>query len=190
MFKFVKIVSVMSLLWCASFMCAQAAPPRIFFSDLESGANSGGQNNNGVWVTIWGEGFGATQGSASVTVGSGAVASYPLWSDGKIIFQLGAGAKSGSIIVNMPGIGSSNGLPFTVRAGNIFFVATTGNDANTGTFASPWKTIVKAKNTIAAGDTAYIGDGVAQTSEDTFTAYLSMDKQGASNSGTATAPKA
>ncbi|HEV7551523.1 MAG TPA: IPT/TIG domain-containing protein, partial [Candidatus Angelobacter sp.] len=190
MLKFVKIVLFMSLLLSAAIVFAQAAPPRIFFSDLESGANSGGQNNNGVWVTIWGKGFGATQGSASVTVGNGAVASYPLWSDGKIIFQLGAGAKSGSIIVNMPGIGSSNGLPFTVRTGNIFFVATTGNDANTGTFASPWKTIVKAKNTIAAGDTAYIGDGVAQTSEDTFTAYLSMDKQGASNSGTATAPKA
>jgi hypothetical protein len=190
MLKFVKIVLFMSLLLSAAIVFAQAAPPRIFFSDLESGANSGGQNNNGVWVTIWGKSFGATQGTASVTVGGGAVASYPLWSDGKIIFQLGAGAKSGSIIVNMPGIGSSNALPFTVRAGNIFFVAITGNDANTGTFASPWKTIVKAKNTIAAGDTAYIGDGVAQTSEDTFTAYLSMDKQGASNSGTATAPKA
>ena len=49
---------------------------------------------------------------------------------------------------------------------------------------------MKAKNTIAAGDTAYIEDGVAQTSEDNFTAYLSMDNKGASNSGTAAAPKA
>jgi hypothetical protein len=190
MFKFVKIVSLLSLLLVAAFACAQAAPPRIFFSDLGSGPNSGGQNNNGVWVTIWGKGLGATQGAANVTVGGGAVASSPLWSDSKIIFQLGAGARTGSIVVNVPGIGSSNGLPFAVRSGNIFFVATTGNDANTGSFASPWKTIVKAKNTITAGDTAYIEDGVAQTSEDNFTAYLSMDNAGASNSGTATAPKA
>jgi hypothetical protein len=190
MLRFLKIVSLLSLLLSAAFMCAQAAPPRIFFSDLESGPSSGGQNNNGVWVTIWGKGFGATQGTAAVTVGAGAVASYSLWSDNKIIFQLGAGAKTGSIIVNLPGIGSSNDLPFTVRSGNIFFVATTGNDANTGSFGSPWKTIVKAKNAIAAGDTAYIEDGVAQTSEDNFTAYLSMDNAGASNSGTATAPKA
>lgn len=189
MHKFLKIGSLLSLLLSAAFMCAQAAPPRIFFSDLESGPTTGGQNNNGVWVTIWGKGFGATQGTSTVTVGTGAVASYPLWSDSKIIFQLGANAKTGNIVVNVPGI-SSNGLPFTVRAGNIFFVATTGNDANTGSFTSPWKTIVKAKNTIAAGDTAYIQDGVAQTSEDNFTAYLSMDKQGASNSGTAGAPKA
>jgi hypothetical protein len=191
MLRLLKIGSLLSLLLLsAAFMSAQAAPPRIFFSDLESGPKTGGQNNNGVWVTIWGKGFGATQGTSAVTVGGGAVASYPLWSDGKIIFQLGSGAATGNIVINVPGIGTSNGLPFTVRAGNIFFVATTGNDANTGIFTSPWKTILKAKNAIAAGDTAYIQDGVAQTSEDNFTAYISMDNNGASNSGTATAPKA
>jgi hypothetical protein len=190
MSKSLRICSFFSLLLTAAFACAQAAPPRIFFSDLDSGPSTGGQNNNGVWVSIWGKGFGATQGTSTVTVGTGAVANYPLWSDGKIIFQLGANAKTGNIAVNVSGVGSSNGLPFTVRTGNIFFVATTGNDANIGSFASPWKTIVKAKNTIAAGDTAYIEDGVSQTSEDDFTAYLSMDNQGASNSGIAGAPKA
>src|SRR5215467_6500599 len=185
-----KIGSLLALLLSAASLFAQSAPPRIFFSDLESGPNTGGQNNNGVWVTIWGKGFGATQGTATVTVGTGAVASYPLWSDGKIIFQLGGAATTGSIMVNVPGVGSSNGLPFTVRAGNIFFVAATGNDANIGNFASPWKTIPKAKNAIATGDTAYIEDGVAQTSEDNFTAYISMDNAGSSNSGTPGAPKA
>src|SRR5580765_5235193 len=177
MLRFLKIGSLLSLILSAAFVYAQSAPPRIFFSDLESGPNSGGQNNNGVWVTIWGKGFGATQGTSTVTVGAGAVASYPLWSDGKIIFQLGVAAKTGSIIVNVPGVGASNGLPFTVRAGNISFVATTGNAANTGSFTPPWKTIPKAKNITAAGDTAYIEDGVSQTSQDNFTAYLSMDNQ-------------
>ena len=178
------------LLLSTALMTAQTAPPRIFFSDLESGPNTGGQNNKGAWVTIWGKGFGAAQGTSTVTVGGGAADNYPLWSDTRIIFQLGANAATGNIVVNVPGVGSSNGLHFTVRAGNIFFVATSGSDANPGTFASPWKTIVKAKNTIAAGDTAYIENGVAQVTEDTFTAYLSMDANGASNSGTATAPKA
>src|SRR4029077_18304836 len=130
MLRFLKIGSLLSLILSAAFVCAQAAPPRIFFSDLESGPDAGGQNNNGVWVTIWGKSFGATQGTSTVTVGTGAVASYPLWTDGKIIFQLGPNAKTGSIVVNVAGV-ASNGLPFTVRAGNIFFVATTGNDANT-----------------------------------------------------------
>jgi hypothetical protein len=185
-----KLSIIGLLFFSAALALAQSAPPSIFFSDLESGPNTGGQNNNGVWVTIWGRGFGATQGTSTVTVGGGAVNNYPLWTDAKIIFQLGAAAKTGSIIVNVPGIGASNGLPFTVRAGNIFFVATTGNDANTGSFTGPWQTIPKAKNTIAAGDTAYIEDGVSQTSQDNFTAYLSMDNNGSSNSGTATAPKA
>jgi hypothetical protein len=178
------------VIFSAALAFAQSAPPRIFFSDLESGPNTGGQNNKGVWVTIWGKNFGATQGTATVTVGGGAADNYPLWSDGKIIFQLGAAATTGSIVVNVPGVGASNGLAFTVRAGNIFFVATTGNDANTGSFTAPWQTIPKAKNTIAAGDTAYIEDGVAQTSQDNFTAYLSMDNNGSDNSGTAAAPKA
>ena len=178
----------LALLFCALAAQAQSGP-KIFFSDLESGPNNGGQNGKGAFVSIWGKGFGATQGSSTVTIGNGAADSYPVWSDGKITFQLGTAAATGNIVVNVGGQ-ASNGMPFTVRAGNIFFVATTGNDANTGTFASPWKTIVKAKNSMAAGDISYIENGVAQTTQDNFTAYLSMDKNGASNSGTATAPKA
>jgi hypothetical protein len=169
---------------------AQSAPPRIFFTDLESGPNSGGANGKGVFVTLWGKGFGATQGTSTVTIGGGSVDNYPLWSDGKITVQLGTGSTTGNIVVNVAGVGSSNGLPFTVRAGHIFFVSTAGNDANTGTFASPWRTIPSAKNNMSAGDTTYIENGVSQTSEDNFTAYLSMDKNGSSNSGTAAAPMA
>ncbi len=181
---------VFTVIALSTALCAQTVPPRLFFSDLISGPNSGGQNNRGVWVTIWGKGFGATQGSSTVTVGGGAVDNYPLWSDTKIAFQLGSAAATGNIVVNVSGIGSSNGLPFTVRAGNIYFVATNGNDSNAGSFSAPWKTIIKAKNTIAPGDTAYLEDGVTQTSQDNFNAYVSMDNNGGSNSGTAAAPKA
>ena len=181
-------IVIVGLLSSASVF-AQSAP-RLFFSDLESGPNTGGENGKGAWVTVWGKGFGATQGTSTVTVGGGLVAGYPVWSDGKITFQLGSAAVTGNIVVNVAGAGASNGLPFTVRAGNIFFVASTGNDANAGSATAPWKTVIKAKNTIAAGDIAYLKDGVTQTTEDTFTAYLSMDKQGADNSGTAAAPKA
>jgi hypothetical protein len=183
-------IFLLFLLLSPAMSFGQSALPSIFFSDLESGPNTGGQNNKGVWVTLWGKGFGATQGTSTVTVGGGAVDNYPLWSDAKITFQLGAAAASGSIVVNVSGIGSSNGVPFSVRPGNIFFVATTGNDANTGSFASPWQTVVNAKNSMSAGDTTYLENGVSQTSQDNFTAYLSMDKQGASNSGTAAAPMA
>src|SRR5690349_12757422 len=99
---------------------AQAAtiPPSIFFSDLESGPNNGGQKNHGVWVTIWGKGFGTERGASTVTIGGGAAADYPIWSDTKITFQLGPRAKTGPIVVNLKGKkanSASNGLPFTVR---------------------------------------------------------------------------
>jgi IPT/TIG domain-containing protein len=167
--------------------------PRIFFSDLESGPNIGGQKNHGVWVTIWGKGFGAARDRSTVTIGGGAAAEYPIWTDTKITFQLGPAAKTGAIIVNLrgkSGSGASNGLPFTVRKGKIYFVAVNGSDWRDGSFAKPWKTITHAKDRMSPGDVTYIRDGVAQTSEDNFTAYLSMDRNGGNNSGKAGAPKA
>jgi hypothetical protein len=170
---------------------AQSSLPRIFFSDLESGPNTGGQNNYGVWVTIWGKGFGAERGSSTVTVGGGAVAEYPIWTDTKITFQLGPAAKSGQIVVQKTdAVGSSNRIPFTVRPGKIYFVAVNGSDRHNGSFALPWRSIVHAKNRMSAGDVTYIRGGVAQTSEDNFTAYLSMDDDGGNNSGKPGAPKA
>jgi len=190
LFDLRKLMTYVVLLCAFSYAAmAQSAPPRIFFTDLESGPNSGGANGKGVFVTLWGKGFGATQGTSTVTIGGGSVDNYPLWSDAKITVQLGVGSTTGSIVVNASS-GASNGLRFTVRSGNIFFVSTTGNDASSGSFTAPWKTIVHAKNTMVAGDTTYIENGVSQTAQDNFTAYLSMDKNGASNSGTAAAPMA
>src|ERR1051325_5603245 len=92
-------------------------PPRIFFSDLESGPNNGGQNNNGVWVTIWGKGFGADRRNSRVIIGGVAAAEYPIWTDTKITFQIGRTARSGEIAVQTTGAKNrkflSNGVPFT-----------------------------------------------------------------------------
>ena len=169
----------------------------IFYSDLESGPNNGGQNDKGAFVTIWGNGFGASQGSSTVTVGGGQVDNYPIWTNTKITFQLGARAATGVISVHVDGKGDSNELPFTVRTGKIYFVSGSGSDSNDGSFAKPFKTIPKAKNTIAAGDIAYLGaaagESLSQTTEDPTASYncaLGVSKDGNSNSGTAAAPKA
>lgn len=167
--------------------------PSIFFSDLDSGPNTGGQKNRGAWVTIWGKGFGAARGSSTVTVGGGAAADYPIWTDTKITFQLGSRAKTGPIVVNLKVkkvSSASNGLPFTVRRGKIYFVAVNGSDFRKGTFEAPWKSIVHAKDSMSTGDVTYIRDGVAQTSEDDYAACLSMDRSGSGNSGKPDAPKA
>ena len=172
----------------------QSLPPRIFFTDLTSGPNTGGENNNGTILTIYGKNFGAAQGTSTVTVGGGAVAAYLQWGvpapgemgTQKIAVAIGSAAATGNVVVTVGGV-ASNGVPFTVRTGNIFCVSTTGNDSNAGTFPSScWATIVKAKDTIAAGDIAYIENGVSQTTQDNDNATVDIR----SGSGTAAAPKA
>src|ERR1700742_3092365 len=84
-------------------LALSAQAPRIFFSDLESGPNIGGQAGKGAWITIWGKGFGNDRGASTVTIGGGAAAAYPVWTDAKITFQLGPAAKTGNIVVNVRG---------------------------------------------------------------------------------------
>ena len=166
---------------------AQLAPPAIFYADLDSGPNTGGENNNGAIVTIYGSRFGATQGSSMVTVGGGGVAAYKLWSDSKVAFALGSAAQTGNIVINVGGQ-ASNGVSFTVRAGNIYCVSTSGNDSNSGAFPSScWAGIRKAVATIAAGDIAYILNGVNIIGLDNYNSTLWL---GDSGSGTAASPKA
>ena len=130
--------------------------PVLFFSDLDSGPNTGGENNQGVFVTVWGKNFGATQGSGTVTVGGGAVSRYLLWSDNKIIFQLGAATTSGNIVVTSSASQSSNGLPFTVRAGAIYYVAVNGT--GNGDISSPMSPSA-AYNQMGPGKTFYFRGG-------------------------------
>ena len=155
----------------------QTAPPAIFYSDLQSGPNSGGENNNGAYVTIYGKRFGASQGGSFVTVGGGKATNYKIWSDTKVSFQLGSAAATGNIIVTTAN-GTSNGVPFAVRSGNIYFVATGGNDSNKGSFSAPWQTVVKAKNAMVPGDLSYIQNGVVQTSIDDYNAEVSVQSAG------------
>ncbi len=180
---FLAILSLAGLFIAAPSAAAQNTP-RLFFTDLVSGPNSGGQNNNGVFLTIWGRGFGATQGSSTVTVGGGTVSSYPVWTANKVTVQLGAAAKTGNVILTVAGV-ASNGLPFTVRTGRILFVATSGSDTTgDGSFAKPWRSVIKAHTSEQAGDTIYMMDGYTATADAGWGCALCLDTAG----GTAAAP--
>lgn len=183
--KISKVCAALMLslpLVCQVPALGQTAPPAIFYSDLQSGPKTGGENNNGAYVTIYGKRFGASQGTSFVSVGGGKATNYKVWTDTKISFQLGGGAASGNITVKTAS-GTSNGVPFTVRGGSIYFVSTSGNDSGNGSFSSPWKSIVKAKSTMGPGDVTYVLNGVAQTSVDNYNADLSIQ-----SAGTSTAP--
>src|SRR5258706_6922598 len=161
--------------------------PRIFYSDLENGPNSGGENNRGAYVTVYGKSFGASQGTSQVTIGGGSAAAYPIWTDTKITFQLGSAAATGNIVLTTSE-GTSNPLPFTVRPGKIFFVAPGGSNSNPGTVSSPWASLTQARDTMAPGDITYVRNGYAQTVDDGsgWRSCLTMN----ANSGTAGNPKA
>jgi hypothetical protein len=103
--------------------------PRLFFTDLQSGPGTGGDGNNGVYLTLYGLGFGATRGTSTVTIGGVEVASYARWGDPgpargleTIVVQPGAAVVSGSVVVTVGGSASA-GVQFTVRPGRIVFVS-------------------------------------------------------------------
>ncbi len=54
----------------------------------------------------------------------------------------------------------SGALCFAVASGSTYYVATTGNDTNPGTFERPWQRIGKAASTMVAGDSALVRGGV------------------------------
>jgi len=136
------------------------AAPAVFFSDLTSGPNIGGQNNRGLFVTVIGKGFGASRDASTVTIGSGTADNYPLWSDTKIVFQLGFNAQTGDIVVHTVN-GDSNSTPFTVRDGRIFFVnANSPNNPGSGTYLDPWRSPRSFMDCgQQPGDTCYIRNG-------------------------------
>ena len=145
---------------------APAAGIALFCSDLSDGPKTGGENNNGVYVTLFGYGFGATRGAGTVTLGGGAVASYVSWSDGKIVVQLGSAVATGNFTVTNNSGQSATGCiqkpagetnDFTVRSGNIYFVSTSGS-GTVGSIAAPISPTQMASQ-MAAGHTYYLRAG-------------------------------
>ena len=160
--------SVLSTLAFAYKLSAQS--PVLFYSDLTGGPNTGGENGNGAYVTLYGNFFGGSQGSSTVTAGGAPMVNCKQWGASwlwyqKLTCQLPPQAVSGSLVVTVNGQ-PSNSLPFSVTPGNIYFVSTSGNDRNAGTFAAPFRTLLKARNTMQPGDVTYALDGVSQSADD------------------------
>ncbi len=165
---------------------SQSAPV-LNFSDITSGPKTGNGDGlgDGAIVTVWGNNLGSSQGSSTVHIG-GALASHVYyWENAdtaglsgpaelytyhkmqSIAFAVSSTAADGvgTIYVTVDGV-QSNTLPFTVRSGNIYFVKTTGNNGNAGSWASPWATLNYAANNdvspVAPGDIVYVGNGVQE----------------------------
>lgn len=157
----------MTLLFVSA--CAFGTSPVLFYSDLDSGPGTGGENNAGVFICVYGRNFGATRGTSTITVGGVPASNYKFWgssglptSTDKACFQMGSGTPAGaqSVVLTVGGA-SSNTLSFTVRNGNIYFLdpanaSGVASDSNPGTINAPWLTYDKATHAMSAGDTTYV----------------------------------
>ncbi len=159
-------------------VCHAGAPPVIFFSDLTDGPTDGweGSGTKGAAVSVWGLNLGSAVHTSYLTVGGqtlyadesgiaewGATTS-PTVARGmqRITFYLNSSMTTGSgTIAVTTADGTSGTIPFYFRSsGNIYFVAADGSDSNAGTTtAAPWKTGMKARGTVAAGDVVYFRGG-------------------------------
>ncbi len=147
------------------FTVADPSAPVLYFSDLESGPKTGGENDLGVFVTLYGQRLGSAPGK--VTLGGVEVGKYVQWGPyaaqptarglETIVLQLGAGVPNGlnDFVVTANGK-SSNALPFTVRAGNIWLVDPAASGGGAGTFANPFNSLYAPRDVAFAGDTVYV----------------------------------
>lgn len=132
--------------------------PLVLYTDLLSGPNSGGENNNGAYLSIFGKNFGHPSGMGTITrvfIGGAEVADYRYLgpSQGRPDIQqltvqvgaLGNSAPGGSLPIEVQ-VGKLKSRYFTpqtfmVNPGRILFVSLTGDDATAvaDDIKHPWR---------------------------------------------------
>lgn len=149
------------------------AEPVILYTDILNGPNTGGENNNGIYLSIFGKGFGTTRGNSTVTINGVEVATYKQWGAPSRVYdshgiqvitvQPGPAVSSGPIVVTVNGTQSNSNHTFTVRPGRIYFTDwNNGNDANDGTFGNPKKSaqgVFDTRAIFGPGDTIVLMGG-------------------------------
>ncbi|MFN8494296.1 MAG: choice-of-anchor Q domain-containing protein [Caldilineaceae bacterium] len=137
---------------------AASTAPLVLYTDIVSGPNSGGENNKGIYLSLFGKNFGATGLGTSVKVyiNNSEVDNYRYLGPAKgrsdiqqLTVQIGAlgnptpgVALPVKVVVN--GVASNTDKTFMVNPGRILFVnPTTGNDATAviGDITKPFKTV-------------------------------------------------
>lgn len=154
--------------------------PVLYFSDLTDGPTSGWEQSTskGAAVSIWGNNFGTTRGSSTVTVcgvtlksdsdfAEWAATKNPYVSRGmqRTTFWLKSSMATGAGTISVTTVdGTSNAIPFHCRAlgsNKIYFVANDGSDNNSGLkLATPIASLTKMRQVLLEGDIAYLRSGV------------------------------
>ncbi len=169
-FRTILLILLLFLLFSPALSLAR---PVIFFTDITSGPNTGGENNNGCYLSIFGKGFGTTQGSSKVYINNVEVAAYKYWGTSigrsdiqQISVQPGPNVTSGPIKVVVDGLASNTDHTFTVRPGKIFFIDNVNGNQSTGTVGDITKPfqylqpLFQSSPDIAPGDIFVVRGGI------------------------------
>lgn len=168
-----------------------AGAPLVLYTDVSSGPNSGGENNAGAYLSIFGVNFGSTGlgTTVTVTIGGVAVSSYRYLGPsrgrpdiGQITVQVGAlgNPTPGTALpiqVTVNGVASNTDQTFMVNPGRMLFVSLSGNDSTAvpGDITHPYRHVANgstgAFDVIQPGDTIVLRgtplNGAAITSDPT-----------------------
>ncbi len=145
------LFAFVSLLLVTPPMFAAAAPVCLY-QDVLSGPATGGEDGNGIYITVTGENLGT---SGTITINGTPVAQIFNWGATDVTgrfqtvgMQVAKGTTSGSLVLTNSG-GSCSNLSFKVRSGHIWYIgpnidnSSPGSncstiEANGGTYTSPW----------------------------------------------------
>lgn len=162
--------------------------PRILYTDIVTGPNTGGENDWGAYLTIFGNGFGASQGASQVTINGVPVAGVKQWSDTKVTVQPGPKVTSGAIGITVGGeMFSDPALVFKVVPGKIFFVSQKGGSRGVaGDIGRPFRdiTAVIDSGSFGPGDHVVVRGGTWSDVYPQYGSFFSIHHKG----GTAAAP--
>ncbi|WP_374568374.1 choice-of-anchor Q domain-containing protein [Ideonella sp.] len=166
-------------------MAAGATAPRVVFTDVPSGPVSGGEGNQGAYLSIFGRHLGSPDGLGTrtkVTIGGIEVANYRSLGPSQVAGRLGlqqltvqVGALGGKaagqawpVRVSVDGVASNADVTFTPNPGRVLFVALNGNDATAvaNDINHPWRHLQNnaggAYGALRAGDQVVLRGGTWQ----------------------------
>lgn len=173
-----------------------SSAPMVLYTDITSGPNYGGENNDGTYLSIFGKNFGSNLSNIQVKIGGYSVANYRYLGSSRgrtdiqqLTVQIGSigsptpGTKLPiDVIVN--GVSSNTDHDFIVNPGRILFVSHSGNDSTAipGDINHPYRYV--QNGTDGAFDVAQAGDTIVLMGTPLNGASITSDPTSISNAWT------
>src|SRR6185437_1510559 len=182
----------------AASSASTAGAPHVLYTDVASGPNSGGENNEGAYLSIFGKNFGSSGlgSTVKVYIGGTEVNSYRYLGPSRgrsdvqqITVQIGSlGSPSAGtalpikVVVN--GVASNTDQTFTVNPGRMLFVSKSGNDSTAvaGDINHPYRHVQNGST--GAFDVAKPGDTIVMRGTALGSAALTSDPTSAGSAWT------